>query len=349
MTILFFTRYFYPHIGGVETHVLEIAKRLSQENNRVIIVTEELPDEDINLEKQPTIKSLEIHRIPVGKDDRFKKFRIWKWLWRNTRLIKSVDIIHCHDVFFWYLPFRFLFFNKKVYTTFHGYETKFPVSKKAIFIRKVSEKLSNGNICAGQYIQKWYGTKSTYVTYGGTNKVQSSKFRVQNLRKKLKILFVGRLEKDNGMQIYLEALTRLQQMGIKYEFTVVGDGSLKKEAEKFGKVEGFLEDVEPFLQEADIVFASSYLSMLQSLIHKKLVVAVYDNPLKKDYLLDSPFARFVLTGNNGSDISGELVRTLKNNTELQKMCDEGFAWAQKQTWEKVVDIYLELWNKKQFF
>lgn len=349
MTILFFTRFFYPHIGGVETHALEIAKRLSKESNRVLVVTEELSNGSLHGEKQPTIKNLEIYRIPVGKDDWFKKFRIWMWLWRHKNLMKKADVIHCHDVFFWYLPFRFLFFTKKIYTTFHGYEMKFPVSKKAIIVRKISEKLSNGNICVGKYIQKWYGTKPTYVTYGGTNKIQNSEIRIQNSRKKHKILFIGRLEKDNGVQIYLETLTRLQQMGFRCEFTTVGNGSLRKNVEQLGKVLGFVENVESFLRDTDIVFASSYLSILQSLAAGKLTVAVYDNPLKKDYLLDTPFSQYMLVSNNSSDLSGELGRALKNSLEFQKMREEGQAWVRKQTWENVVDIYLKLWNKKQFF
>ena len=41
MTILFFSRLFYPHIGGVEKHVWEIARRLTKKGNRVIVVSEE--------------------------------------------------------------------------------------------------------------------------------------------------------------------------------------------------------------------------------------------------------------------------------------------------------------------
>jgi hypothetical protein len=54
-------------------------------------------------------------------------------MWNNRDLIKEADIIHCHDVFFWYLPFRFLFPQKKVYIPFHGYEGNNPPNKRKIF------------------------------------------------------------------------------------------------------------------------------------------------------------------------------------------------------------------------
>ena len=66
------------------------------------------------------------------------------------------------------LPFRFLCPTKKVYTTFHGYEGNSIPTKKAILMHKISEKLSNGNICIGDFLEKWYGTKATYISYGAT-------------------------------------------------------------------------------------------------------------------------------------------------------------------------------------
>ncbi|EKD86739.1 MAG: hypothetical protein ACD_37C00161G0001, partial [uncultured bacterium] len=40
MTILFLTRRFSPDIGGVEKHVLEIGKRLVQDNHKLYAVTQ---------------------------------------------------------------------------------------------------------------------------------------------------------------------------------------------------------------------------------------------------------------------------------------------------------------------
>ncbi len=209
MTILFLSRLFYPHIGGVEKHVLEVSKLLIKNGHSVIVLTEKFEKGLLDTDETQGIKIL---RIDNGKDNWFKKFRIWKELWRKRNFINDADIIHCHDVFFWYLPFRFLYLNKPVYTTFHGYETRFPPSKRSIIIRKISKKLSLGNICVGDYIKKWYGTKPDYTTYGGveilpintntTNKYQSA-------NKRLKISFIGRLDKDTGIDIYLKVLAIL--------------------------------------------------------------------------------------------------------------------------------------------
>ncbi|MBI4091770.1 MAG: glycosyltransferase family 4 protein, partial [Candidatus Levybacteria bacterium] len=192
MNVLFLTRRFYPDIGGVEKHVLEVSKELVKRGHEVTVITEnsfslklrgvntyhsEDQSDTYSINSNKAVKSIQIDhselkkikvlRLNFGKENSFKKFRVWLRLLRHTDTIKKSSVVHCHDVFFWYLPFRFLFPFKKVFTTFHGYETIFPPSTKARLLRKISEKLSYGNICIGDFIKKWYGTKPDYVTYGG--------------------------------------------------------------------------------------------------------------------------------------------------------------------------------------
>ena len=119
MKILFFSRLFYPHIGGVEKHVFEVSKLLVKKGHEVTVITEQYSPE---LKLRKMIEGIEVFRIPKYKEGKFKKFKIWKWTLNNNQLIKNADIVHCHDVFFWYLPFRLLFPFKKVITTFHGHE-----------------------------------------------------------------------------------------------------------------------------------------------------------------------------------------------------------------------------------
>ena len=376
MTILFFARLFWPHGGGVERHVLEVGKRLVAKGHSVIVVTEDLPKTHsfANHSKAPSAKvtgsiaGIQIYRIPAGKDDWFKKFRVWQWLWQHKELIRNADIVHAHDVFFWYLPFRFLYPAKPIYTTFHGYETKFPPAKKAIFVRKISEKLSWGNICVGEYIGKWYGTTPTYTTYGG---VELSIFNFQfskKKNKKLHILFIGRLEEDIGIEFYLEAIRKLKEKK-DVAVTFLGDGSFKKEAKELGKVvpqwqnchsgkrsasrirswtsqddadekevrNSYLSET---MQGADVVFASSYLSILSAMAAKKPIVAVYTNPLKRDYLTMTPFGKFISVVDSAEGI----VNQVQNLEKTHAKVEQAYVWAKEQTWEKVVASYLHLWK-----
>ncbi len=344
MTILFFSRLFYPHIGGVEKHVLEVSKLLVKRGYSVTVLTEQY---DNQLKKEDKIEGIRILRIDNGNDNWFKKFRVWKNLWIYRKLIKKSDIVHAHDVFFWFLPFRFLYHRKPVYTTFHGYETRFPPSKKAIFIRKISEKLSWGNICVGDYINKWYHTNSTFVTYGGVNieiKNQSFDF-AQGKKSRIKILFIGRLEVDTGVLLYLKTLDILKEKKINFELEAVGDGSLCSRVAQYGRVHRFVDNSQKYIQDSGIVFASSYLSILESLVYKKPVFSVYDNPLKEDYLKMSPFMKFIVVENDSSKLADKIGYYLDHKNEAQEKGNKGFELVKDKTWNTVADVYLKLWNK----
>ncbi len=357
MTILFFARLFYPHIGGVEKHVLEVSKLLVKKGHLVTVLTEQYEDE---LKKEDKIDGIRIIRINNGKDDWFsfgklrinkKKFRVWRNLWKHRQLIKDADVIHAHDVFFWYLPFRFLYPSKKVFTTFHGYEgNKIPGFKEKL-MHKIAEKLSKGNICVGDFLKKWYGTRPDYVTYGAVSEIQNTRLDSAK-RAKYKILFLGRLEEETGIMEYLKALLMLKNKGTGFELTILGDGKLRRKAEDFSRVnkinakfKGFVGNVENYLVWADFIFTSRYLGILEALSYKKFIFAHYNNSIKKDYLGMAPFAKYISISKNYKELSDQIEYYLENKKKNNPMIDKGFVWVKNQAWSGIAAIYLKLWDK----
>ena len=334
---------------------MEVGKRLVKKGHRVIVITEyEKNTNDLNyqsLSASATIEGIEILRIQVGKEGKLKKFRIWLNLLRHLGVINSADVVHCHDVFFWYLPFRFLFPFKKVYTTFHGYEGNKIPNKKAILMHKLAEKLSWGNICVGDFLKKWYGTKSTFVTYGA---VDVDKQKTENNKQKTDknlIVFLGRLEEEAGIMEYLKAFKEISQKYKELRLVVLGDGSQKEKAREFVEqnklgveFKGFIENTEYFVNRASFVFTSRYLGILESMMSKKYVLAVYNNEIKKDYLQMAPFADFISIAKNSNEIQRELEMYLSNDELKNAKVNKGYNWVKTETWDKMVNIYLKLWS-----
>ncbi len=340
MNILFFCRLFYPHIGGVEKHVLEISKILVKKGHKVTVLTEQY---DKNLGLKESVSGIEVLRIPNLKENWFKKFKIWFWLFKNQNLIKNADIIHCHDVFFWYLPFRLIYFNKPVYTTFHGYEG-YPLKWKNIAMHKISEKLSNGNICIGDFIKKWYGTKPTYITYGGV-KISNLKSQISNKIKKESALFIGRLDEQTGIKTYVDAVKLIRKKIPNFKFAIIGDGLFRKGIEKDFEVLGFQKNPEKYFKKYNFAFASRYLSILEAMAARKFIFAVYDNPLKKDYLKMAAFSKFIVLASSPLDIVRKLLFYLDNLKEKDKIVESAYNWVKENSWNNVVSVYLTLWKK----
>lgn len=147
MKILFLTRRKHPDVGGVETHISKVSRVLKYKGYRVTTISAK------NI-GYPSIKFLGL-------------VYIWFWLFKKRKLIEKAEVVHCHDVFVWYLPFRFLYPHKKVFTTFHGWEGVWPIPKKNVFLKRVAAKLSTGTIAVGKYIEKYYGVKADKIIYGG--------------------------------------------------------------------------------------------------------------------------------------------------------------------------------------
>ena len=98
MNVVFFARHFYPHIGGVEKHLFKISEILSKKHT-ITVVTEQ---HDTSLPLSERYDNIHIYRIPIKGSEKNKKFEIWKYLYKHREIIRSSDIIHIHDVFFWF-------------------------------------------------------------------------------------------------------------------------------------------------------------------------------------------------------------------------------------------------------
>ncbi len=352
MKVLFLARLFYPHIGGVERHVYEVSRELVERGHKVTIVTEKFDDDSAEHQKS---EGIEVYRIPVGKNVWLKKFTIWQWLIRHKRLMRNAHIIHCHDVFFWYLPFRFFYLTKKVFTTFHGYEGNEVPSKRSILMHKIAEKLSRGNICIGEFLRKWYNTKPSFISYGGIIPInEKASYQKIEPRQKISFVFVGRLEEETGIMVYLRAMQVVQIRGFAVNLIVLGDGSKRKEAEHFcqknklsAKFTGFVSDMDKYILRSHFVFTSRYLGILEALSRKRFVFAVYNNTVKKDYLFMTPFSDFISITKDDNALSDEIVFHIQNQHVAFEKTKKGFLWTQKQTWERLTDTYLQLWSSRR--
>lgn len=338
--VVFLTRLYSPHIGGVEKHVEKISQLL-RSRFQVTVITEQYHSK-IKLKEK--ISAINIFRIPTHKlKEKQKKWHIWRWLWKNIKLLSQADIIHIHDVFFWFLPFRLLFPFKKVFITFHGYETDFPPKPSAISQRRLAVLLTQGNICVGDFIQKWYGVRPTITTYGAVDSHNNvSRSKTNNIN----VLIAGRLEKDVGMHIFLKAARQLKKKyGRKISFTIAGDGRYKQKFESIGKTLGFVKNLNNQIKKSDYVFASSYLTILEAMAAKKLVFAVYDNPLKEDYLTTHPAARNMIISKSSSELTNNFEKTLKDSTNQKALTGLAFNWSTQQTWKRLATQYLKLWGE----
>ncbi len=352
MRVVQVTPSFYPSKGGVETHVWQVSKELIWLGHQVSVLTLDSASLSLKLfqlelfknqELKPTQITPVLPKLPAQTQLRSLTYKLslWRQMIKLASDLRSYDVIQVHDVAWWLLPI-WPFFKKKIFITFHGWEGIYPVPKKNIYQRRFFSRLAKGVVHVGAFIQKFYGDKPDLVIYGGADRVDL-KFRIQNLKFKINnVVFVGRLEKENEIKKYLEFVKLLKNKHPDLNVTWVGDGQYRRRCQSLGQVTGMVSEstLADYLKPADLVLASSYLSILKALAYGKLVVAFYSHRLKESYLKDSPMARYMLV----SDSPKQGISWLVKKSALPDL-DQACEWAKKQTWGKVAKAYVKLWNE----
>ncbi len=341
MKILHLAKFFPPHIGGVETHVAAVSEVFTAMDHEVTVLTSQIStdqelvgnDDGVHIIRRP-LKFLE------------KKFQTWWWILKNWREFRTADVIQVHDVGWWILPVLPIIF-RKLYITFHGWETDWPIPTKNKAIRWILSKISRGTVHVGDWIQEFYWDRPNMITYGGVRLTSEALSKeVPNKKDPLLITFLGRLADDTGVYIYLELIDLLKEAwpgGV--EVTWVGDGPLRSMCEEAGSVTGMVDFPEKHIPPADVVFASSYLSMLLAQALGKIVIATYDSPLKRRYIETYPGSDTLIHADNPHQLAQELMALAKHKKNWRHTQEKSQATAEQLTWISVADQYARLWNR----
>jgi glycosyltransferase involved in cell wall biosynthesis len=359
MKIIHLVRLYNPHVGGIEKHLEKINKILIDKGHSVTVITQQYKT---NLALKETVDGVSVIRLVRFEKDEFNKnktlykLKTWSEIYKNIKTLINADVIHVHDVFWWLLPFYFLFLNK-TYITFHGYEGNNSPKLNQIFWHKLANILTKGNICVGGFHNKWYKVNPTITTFGAVKSLSNNSvykkniFKISKKSKNQKIIFIGRLADDNGISNYLKSLKVLKSKGYDYSLDVYGDGPLLKKSREFVKenklkvvFHGAVNNAQQFLPQYDLAFISRYLGILEALSARVFVIAQYNNQIKKDYLKLSPFGEWIDIVSSESEIADAVLDKQNLTEENLKDLTKSQQWANIQTWEKMTENYLKLWQ-----
>jgi len=331
-TIVMITPLFSPYLGGVEKHVLELSRELIKKGYGIEIITHRYQNDLICEEDLAGIK---IHRFSYPKLRFFGLITIWwQMISKYLDLFKKADVVHVHDVMIWFLPLRFFFPKKRVVLTMHGWEGVFPIPNKNIFLKKISAVFANKIVCVGEYIGKHYQVCCDEVIYGGV----SDSFFGSSQQKQNSVIYLGRLENDTGLPIFLEAAKKDERISVIF----AGDGPLRSECESVGKVTGWLPEkkIANLLTGAKWCVASGYLSALEALSGGCEVIVIADNQLKQDYWQLWELRKSLHLVKNLQEMN-KVIKKIGDSKIVLK--NTAINFNKKYSWEKLTHQYLQIY------
>ncbi|MCP4606572.1 MAG: glycosyltransferase family 4 protein [Proteobacteria bacterium] len=350
--ILMVAARFHPHVGGVERHLRFVCKELIERGYGLSVLTDRY---NRDMPSYEVVDGVHVHRHTTRIAPRLPRaslpFSSLSLMANYYTLFDQASIVHCHD---WLpfiklvLPFRMLMRTKPFFVTYHGWSGVFPPLSRQVMLANLVQKLTRGSICIGDFISKWYHLEPSVVLYGASSKSSDSVTRGLD---EYDCCYVGRLEPDNDILSVVESWRILQGNTKKrLKIVICGDGSQFDEVKRLCSeyqldvsLKGFVTDVASIICSSELIFANSYLTIIESLLEKKPVFTIYQNQLKQDYLTLMPGSNhhfFVadrpeaLAKAAQSYLSGDLFFDLES----------GYQWAKEQTWQRVADTYEKLWR-----
>lgn len=340
-----------PRVGGVERHIFEVhsaLKRLGLEGRIVVFRTRPLG----------TQNSEDVIWLPFRP--------LFGWVPKTASLVMNLrlarlfqlskpKVIHFHDsTIYPVVPFlKVSGLLKRTYITFHGWEGKFPPAVKMIRKRKKIVRAVQGSIAIGAFIQKWYGTVTDVVSYGGVKGERYSSLRTADYNANpLRIGYFGRLDRDTGILEVVKAIRKYNYKADKrVNLDIYGAGPLRDHLLKIAEEdssEGIsvlppVKDAATILVNYAIVVASGYLTILEALYAERIVFAQYNNDLREDYLRMHPAASSIFICNSAEDLSAAISQCCRDLESVFVKCRSGWNWAKEQSWNGVAKAYVELW------
>lgn len=257
----------FPIISGVQKVSLHEISELKNEIDYTLICKEKGQLSEVLKKQGVKVFFIESLSRNISLLDDLRSFiSIYKLLKRE-----KPDILHTHSSKTGVLGrFAAFFLGIRSVHTVHGYS--FPTTKN-IFLKffYFCVELVSAQTCGKLIVMNQrdmilskllFARKKTIMLNNGVECFTPPEI-IKNLKNPLEILFVGRLEPQKDPMMFIEIISKLDTS--KYNFKIIGDGSLHKEMEKkirdldLKTVEmcGWKDDVGVFLETADVIISTS--------------------------------------------------------------------------------------------
>ncbi|MCI4446242.1 MAG: glycosyltransferase family 4 protein [Candidatus Aminicenantes bacterium] len=371
------SEYFYPLLGGITENVYNTAIRLAARGWQVKIITSRASKQEPIIPSKPWLNNqpkFEIIRIgqsvPVYANGSWGRFTVGLKLISELKNIfkeEKFDLVHIHSPLVPTLPYLALQLARSpVVGTFHTYfdnnlfhDFLYGLLKSRLQkdLNRINRQLFVSQSCVTP-LAKYFELKPEILPNGvDTNEFSPEVPPLEKFsRDKLNLLFVGRFDPRNGLDVMLEAFNLIKTEFKDVRLIVVG-GPVKKRYLEMVKPE-FREDVffeGPILEQRPNYYAacdifcspvdkaSFGITLLEAMASGKPIVATEN--IGYNEILE-PEESIVVARKSPQALANAVLSLLRDEALRKKMGAKGREKALKYSWDEIVPglekIYLSL-------
>jgi len=368
--VLLCTDHLPPSDGGVEQVVEELARRLAVRGHEVGVYALRAPDERFHLFDDPRVSLFTSKKIDltqhIGLQSTFSTGAFRDFVRVLSRF--DPDVVHTHNRFFFssYIAWMFRYVERyPLVVTLHLGSIDHitgPVGTAARLFESVFPRrlvhASDSVICVSEAVRDVAQSLGARRAVTAPNAVDTDRFDVAETEFDKRILYVGRLIRNNGPQVLLEAVPDILAEHPDAQFDIVGTGDLRPELEErvaslsivdSVTFHGFVDDVVGMYEQADLFCRPSYseglpLTLLESMATRTVPVVT---PVAgaEEVITDGETGHFVGVRDPES-VMEIITRLLDRPDEVTRMAQAGRVHVERQhSWQRRVDTIVEEYER----
>jgi glycosyltransferase involved in cell wall biosynthesis len=210
-----------------------------------------------------------------------------------------------------------------------------------------------GVVHDGAFIEKWLGVRPDICPDQGLSPTADELIPVPE-PPPTSAIYIGRLEPDTGIAIYIDAVRLLTGRGGRpLTLDVYGDGSLgaslRATVEREGlpvRFHGRIADAQNRITDSCFAFIDGRMAIQEAMARRRLVLAAYLNPLKRDYLSGERFSPHLVAVGTADELASRTAHFIDHPDRRAAIIERAFAHTQTLTWSRTAAAYLTLWREK---
>ena len=356
-----------PIYGGGQAHIWEVSKRLVKNHGcKVDILTRKLKDENKKkFVKKEFYYDNKLKIIRVGPTTKF-----WNLFGRVLSLFSMIkplvknnyDIIHAH-AYLSAFPTKIakVWSKKPLVFTIHGTgldvisdmnKNRFTSFVKTFFEKFILFKLKyDQEISVDSSVLKYKNRNKNLLIIPNGVDVKSYDKIIVSKSKKFKIIFVGRIHPQKGLEYLIKAMPKIISKNPLVEVHIIGTGELEKELKELSKQLNVEKNVffrgKIFSDALIKEYKSSHLFVLPSLYEgqpltlleawaAKLPVVVTNVGGNKDFVVNEQNGYIIKV--KDIDLLAATINKAIRNENLKKIGEEGYRIVnEKYDWDRITE------------
>ena len=224
-------------------------------------------------------------------------------------------------------------------------------ARKAMAIRVVNQKQTPGFL-------KNYGVDGKKIIYASSAYIDLEIFSFLNLERKYDLVFAGRLAKNKGINLLLEAVKKLRADNSKLKAIIIGDGPLKSKIKRYIEKNNLQENIEfagwlPTANDVARIYNQSKIMIMPSFneggprvtleaMACKTAVITSKVGIMLDIIQDNKNGLFIDW--NQKDIIDK-IKSLLDNSELRGgIAENGYQTVQQFERKKTIENYAKIFE-----